>query len=206
MSGYNDLRGVLTFAPLVVPPARRGPRERSRFDTAFASTAQLLKRELRSLGAKEVVLEVDIPQSRFRQDGMPSVNAVANSPGVRLRLRATANPGKPTITYDSDHFTSWQDNVRAIARGLESLRLVDRYQIMEKGSQYIGQKALPAGAGESSMNIAEASEFFKSYGVSGTASGLQALRKRLHPDNPTTGDEEAYKRLDIAAQALSLTT
>jgi hypothetical protein len=44
-----------------------------------------------------------------------------------------------------DKFATWQDNLRAIALGLEALRKVDRYGITKNSEQYTGWKQLEAG-------------------------------------------------------------
>jgi hypothetical protein len=46
--------------------------------------------------------------------------------------------------FVSDRFADWQQNLRAIALGLEKLRLVDDYGIVaEEGQQYTGWLKLP---------------------------------------------------------------
>lgn len=199
---YHLLSNLVRFAPRMPRPPR-GPRERSPFAATFNKTVDLLHRELFQLGAKDVVMEVDIPPSRIRQDGMPRADAKALTPGITLRFRAMSVKGRPMLEYDVDSYLSWQDNVRAIALALEALRKVTRYRVLEEGSQYVGQKALPAGSGESSMNVAEATAFFRKEGVSATAEGARALEKRFHPDR-NDGDRTQWDLLQRAKGALSL--
>lgn len=199
---YNDLAGLVRFAPRMPKPPR-GRRQSSPFSAPFKQTVTLLVRELRALGARDVVMEVDIPQSRIRQDGMPRSDARAMSPGITLHFTAAAVKGRPRLEYDVDSYVTWQDNVRALALALEALRKVTRYRVLEEGSQYVGQRALPAGSGESSMNVAEATEFFQSEGVSTTAEGAAALTKRFHPDR-NGGDRAMWDKLQAAKGALSL--
>lgn len=199
---YNLLSGLVRFAPRMPKPPRAA-RERSPFTAPFAATVDLLHRELYALGAKDVVMEVDIPASRIRQDGMPRADARALSPGITLHFTARFRGQPQRLEYDVDSYLTWQDNVRALALALESLRRVSRYRVLEEGSQYIGQKALPAGAGESSMNAAEASEFFTSEGVRANADGVQVLTKRFHPDQ-CDGDRTKWDLLQRARETLSL--
>lgn len=202
MSGYTDLAGLVRFAPRMPKPPRAA-RTASPFSASFTATVELFMRELRELGARDAVMEVDIPASRIRQDGMPRSDAKALSPGITLHFTAARVRGRPRLEYDVDSYNSWQDNVRALALALEALRKVSRYRVLEEGSQYVGQKALPAGAGESSMNVAEASEFIRSEGVAATAEGVRALEKRFHPDH-NGGDRTNWDRLQAAKGALSL--
>jgi hypothetical protein len=50
-----------------------------------------------------------------------------------------------TFQFAVDMFPSWQDNLRAIALGLEALRKVERYGIANRGEQYAGWAQLTAG-------------------------------------------------------------
>lgn len=199
---YVLLSGIVRFAPRMPKPPRGG-RERSRFSASFADTVQLLHRELTMINAKDVVMEVDIPASKIRQDGMPRADARALTPGITLHFTVRFKGRPQRLEYDVDSYTSWQENVRALGLALEALRAVSRYRVLEEGSQYIGQRALPAGAGESSMNQAEAAGFFASEGVSATSEGADALRKRFHPD-ANDGDRTKWDILCAAREALSL--
>lgn len=199
---YAALSGLVRFAPRMPKPPRAA-RTTSPFSANFSDTVKLLVRELDALGARDAVMEVDIPASRIRQDGMPRADARAMAPGITLHFTATRIRGRPRLEYDVDSYFHWQDNVRALALALEALRKVSRYRVLTEGSQYVGQKALPAGSGESSMNTAEATEFFHAEGVTTTAEGARALEKRFHPDS-NGGDRARWDRLQAAKGALSL--
>lgn len=199
---YNALAGIVRFAPRMPRPPR-APRTASPFTAPFRDTVRLLVRELEALGARDVVMEVDIPMARIRQDGMPRADAKALSPGITVHFTATRIKGRPRLEYDVDSYGSWQDNVRALALALEALRKVSRYRVLAEGSQYVGQRALPAGSGESSMNVAEATEWFSSHGVTATTDGVRALTKRFHPD-VNDGDTAKWDKLQAAKAALSL--
>jgi len=199
---YNDLAGIVRFAPRMPRPPRAA-RTASPFSAPFRDTVKTLVRELEALGARDTVMEVDIPTSRIRQDGMPRADAKAMSPGITLSFTATKVKGRPRLEYDVDSYWTWQDNVRAVALALEALRKVTRYRVLAEGSQYVGQKALAAGVGESSMNVAEATAFFNEHGVTTTADGVRALTKRFHPD-VNDGDTAMWDKLVAAKGALSL--
>lgn len=95
------------------PPTRR--RERSRFDSGYESTKALLERECRHLGAREVVIQLAVPESDIRIDGTyPKANARIEHPGVIVSFESKHGP----LRYSTDRFTHWLDNLRAIALGL----------------------------------------------------------------------------------------
>jgi hypothetical protein len=60
-----------------------------------------------------------------------------------VAFNARAIRGAPRLLYACDRFWRWQHNLRAIALGLEALRLVERYGIGDAHQQYAGYRALP---------------------------------------------------------------
>ena len=147
----NDYPASLDVRPLTTWPGELLPwhkRQRSQFSAPLRSTLAALTRELSALGARHPVLEVAIAADQFRLDGRPRANAREEHPGIVLSLPHT-NVG--ALRYATDTFTTWQDNLRAVALGLEALRKVDRYGITKRGEQYQGFKALPAGTGAIAM-------------------------------------------------------
>jgi hypothetical protein len=117
-------------------------RRRSQFATAWKNTLEDLDRELRMLDATNVTLGLDLTPGQIRNDGQPRADAKPFSPRVVIAFETKAHG---TLTYRCDRFNTWQDNVRAIALGLEALRRVERYGISDRGQQYMGYKALGAG-------------------------------------------------------------
>lgn len=132
-----------TVRPISDRTAFTGRHIRSAFDSTWTATERLLLREVKHLRGRDLVLEVDVTEGAIRLDGRLYANARPSSPAVRVAFESIHGP----LTYATDKFTSWQDNVRAIALGLEALRKVDRYGITQRGEQYTGWKALPAGPG-----------------------------------------------------------
>lgn len=109
---------------------------------SLSQTLEDLDRELWHLGASDVVVQVDLVggERAIRQDGQIRADARAASPAVVLTFKRR---GVPHVIA-TDHFTRWEDNLRAIAKGLEALRLMERYHITQAGEQYRGWQALPA--------------------------------------------------------------
>lgn len=202
------------FRPLTVwPEATTRQRQRARFDTGYEATKELLERECRQLGAREVIIQVDIPEADIRLDGScPKASARAGHPGVVVSFDSKHGP----LRYSTDAFTSWQDNLRAIALGLDSLRRVDRYGISKGGEQYTGWRAIGSGSPTAlggAMTVEEAARLLWDAADLGEAPDVahidtEALTgayrraaKRHHPD--AGGDEAAFVRLGEARDLLA---
>jgi hypothetical protein len=171
MSGYEDLARFVTFRPLERPVT--GHQRASQFRGSWSSTVELLAKELRAHGARQAVLEIDMREQDFRIDGLPRANARASSAGVVLSFHATAVPGKPMLRYEVGTYGDWQDNVRAIAKGLEALRAVDRYGVTKRGEQYAGWKQLESGGPSGERGR----ELIRQHG------GLKEALMATHPDH-----------------------
>lgn len=200
-------------------PAAGG--DRSPFAASWSSTLILLERELDYLGASNVVLEVDVTERDVRVDGTLRANARPTSgPGVRLAFDSDHGP----LIYGTDRFgwdngspprfytDGWQQNVRAIALGLEALRRVDRYAISRRGEQYRGFKAIESGiAMAAAMTADDALRLLERINeVTLVGSLLDAgrirlevrvARRRTHPD-ANGGAREAWNELERAVAAL----
>lgn len=132
-------------------------QRRSNFSTSWTDTEALLHREIRLLGAFEYVMEIDMDERYFRIDGNPRANAVANSPAVAISFEDATSP----MEFLCGDFYAWQDNVLAIAKGLEALRMIERYGITHAADQYAGFKALGSGIAmpAAQMTVEEAVTF-----------------------------------------------
>lgn len=99
------------------------------------------------------------------------------------------------LTYETAEFATWQDNLRAIALGLEALRAVDRYGISKRGEQYRGWKALPMSSDDTGIHDeAQAREWLAQWG--GDA------RKALFETHPDRGGDDLAFRKTIRAREL----
>lgn len=184
-----------------------GKHQRSPFSSAWWITHELLLREVAALKGRDLVLEMDVTEGQIRLDGQIRADARPSTPAVRVAFESKHGP----LTYATDQFRHWQDNVRAIALGLESLRRVDRYGITERGEQYTGFKALPAGQAMSApqMSTQEAYDLLTEIlGPEVVVDGDlddQALIKRArvltHPDRHD-GDQTQWDQVELAAKVL----
>lgn len=190
-------------------------RQRARFDAKWAQTLKLLEIEIDKLGGRDVVIEVDVTELDLRQDGMLRSRAQVKSPAVVVAFDTDKHG---PMLYRCDRFAEtwydrpgWQENVRAIALTLESLRAVDRYGATETGQQYAGFKALPAGRAmpASHMTITEARHvlvrangYHEPVGFS-DAFLYKRARRLTHPDHHA-GDRSLWDQVEQAAKALGL--
>ena len=176
------------FRPIDNWPGERTRRPKSSaFRTRYDRSLKLLDKELLMLGVRQAVIQIDLPESKIRIDGLPRSGARPDFQGVRLSFESKYGH----LRYATDVFDFWQDNLRAIALGLEALRKVDRYGITKKGEQYTGWKQLPAGITEAS-DIHEGAAFLARYcGLGPTAiireeelyrRAYRAAALKLHPD------------------------
>lgn len=145
---------ILTFRPVAVRPSSWRPsdadRPHSPFSAGYDATLSLLDRELDQLGATNAFLQVELRDrtAAVRKDGQLRSGAVVDHPGVILTVESRRHG---TLTYPCDAFRgrsgrpAWQENLRAVALGLEALRRVERYGIADRGQQYAGFAELGAG-------------------------------------------------------------
>lgn len=221
---------VYTIRPLEDRTGFKGHPKRSPFTTRvgdsyrrqpipFGQTRELLARELKMLKATNVILEVDVLPSRIRLDGELYADARTNSPAVRLHFDSEHGH----LTYATDAFTTWQDNVRAIALALEALRKVDRFEVGQGGDQYRGYLALEAGSGATAlgatprMTHSEAAvAIWEALGMPARPtpaaigsvpdtrrSAVRQARALAHPDR-NAGERTQWDRVEQAAKVLGL--
>jgi hypothetical protein len=117
------------------PFVARGGRK-----TPLSTTLVELDRELWMIGAKGVVVQLDIDERQLRNDGGIRADARAKTPGAVLSFVRNKMP----YVFATDFFKRWEDNLRAITLGLEGLRRIERFHIGQSGDQYRGWQALPA--------------------------------------------------------------
>jgi|HubBroStandDraft_6_1064221.scaffolds.fasta_scaffold280560_2 hypothetical protein len=167
--GWSPTKEIYTISPFSVP---------------WSTTLRDLERELNMLGATDVRLQVDASPSHLRRDGQLRSDARIGYQGVILSFK-TKRHG--TLTYPCNAFASgwnrvgWQDNLRAIALGLEALRKVERYGIAERGQQYAGWAQIGMGVGR--MTPERALEIL-----------LEAVGAEEDDDGSTWEDGELFRR------------
>lgn len=204
-----------TVHPIVLWPGARTPawqRKRAPFKANWTETLTFLNREVAQLRGRNVKIRLDVKESELRQDGQLRSNARPKDPGVLLEFVAGKLKGEPILIYRCDTFGFWQDNLDAIGRALEALRLVDRYGVTPTGEQYAGFKALPSataptmGVVEAAVIIAGESDTPNAATIAESASvAKQAVRVavfRTHPDR-NNGVRTAFDRVEAARKVLT---
>lgn len=187
-----------------------GVRNTGRKRIPLSQTLDDLDRELWAIGARKVVIQVDITDRQLRNDGGIRADASASSPPVVLNFTRNDVP----YVFACDHFTHWHDNLRAIALGLEGLRRLERYHIAQAGDQYRGWQALPAST-TTAFNVEQAAALLERIGDNGFARyasaailadamvARQAYRRaaaRTHPD--VGGSTNDFKLVQEAKRVL----
>jgi hypothetical protein len=128
------------FKPIQKWPSKPTLIRQHRFRAPWSKTLDLLEFELGKLRAQDITIEAFFQPGEIRNDGWPKSNARPSHPGVILRFKTRGKQAE----FACDRFADWQQNLRAIALGLEKLRLVDDYGIVaEEGQQYTGWLKLP---------------------------------------------------------------
>lgn len=185
---------TLKFVPIDGPwPGGQIDPRPSPFSATYGSTLRLLERELDAIQARSIVLQVALDASEIRQDGQPYARARARHPGIILAFDSRYGP----LKYATASFTTWQDNIRAVALGLEALRKVDRYGITKRGEQYTGWRQLTSG---SEMTLEQAEQVIARFGH---GSIPRALRE-THPD--LGGNAEDFAEVDRARRLIQKAT
>jgi hypothetical protein len=203
-----EFRAIGIWADPLTPASAR---KRSQFKAQYEQTLDLLFGEAEKLGARHLVLQVDLQPGDIRRDGLPRANALDGSnPGVVVSLDSRHGP----LRYATDAFDDWRSNLRAIALSLEALRAVDRYGVSKRGEQYRGWGAIAsASPGRGPFTTEdEARQWMRgSADVEGISRAswttLDDLYKKLavlmHPDMPA-GSQDRWDRLDAAAKLLGV--
>ena len=191
-------------------------RKRSQFDSTWSDTLELLAREIKHLGGRDVVIEVDVREHDIRNDGMLRSNA--RTPEHPAVLVAFESRDHGPMLHRCDKFErsyrtesiAWQENVRAVAKRLEALRAVDRYGATESGEQYVGFKALPAGRAMPASHMTSDEAMVVLRRVSRISSAdvsagplFRRARAIAHPDH-NDGDRTAWDQVEAAARVLGV--
>lgn len=184
-------------------PGQKTPshnRKRAPFKANWGRTLDVLGRELRHLNAGEVVLFGYFSARHIRRDGQLYADARPTEPGVVLEFKSRTKGTR--FRFAADTFGYWQDNVDAIARSLEALRMIDRYGVTS-GQQYEGFKALPS-HGSTTMTTENAKDTIRRYAPSegGTVSemAIRIARAKAHPDRG--GSHDAFVQVQEAERTL----
>jgi hypothetical protein len=164
----------VTFRPLPAWPYPEMKHRPATYKVDYTRTLRDLEYEIDQLKGREVIVGVVTTERDVRLDGMLRSEAKVHHAGVELSFEV---PGGRRLSFHTDvhsgYANSWQDNLRAIALGLEALRAVQRYGITTGiGEQYAGFAQLAAGGPDPLRGKA----------LVEAAGGMNEAIKKHHPD------------------------
>lgn len=192
---WNSLaaRG-LTVKPFASPKPGDGGKM-SPFSASLTKTLTLLSREMEMLGAKGIVIELDVEERDIRIDGYPRANARVLSSAIAVTFESRHGP----LRYATNEYHHWEDNLRAVALAMQALRAVDRYGVSKRGEQYQGWKALPMSTdpADAIQTEEQARAVIEEFG-----GDVRAAVMATHPDRG--GDETDFRRVTKAREVLGV--
>lgn len=153
--------------------------EHSPFRSTWTATETLLRREINALRGRDVIIQVNCLESELRLDGQLRANARPATPHAAVSFDSAS---KGPLLFCCGRYRTWQDNVRGIALGLEALRKIDRYGIIQSDEQYTGFRALPAGSTEWVSTLAAYSGWSYEDVLADPDGAYKAAVKKAHPD------------------------
>ena len=169
----------VTYRPLPTwPYPETKPRESARFKVGLDRTMDDLRYEVDRLDGREILIGIGYQDHEVRMDGTPRRDARRpRHPGTEVSFDSRFG----RLTYATDIYTAWEDNLRGIALALEALRAIDRYGVSKRGQQYAGFALLTAGPGLEELGR----QLVERHG------SLPAALRATHPD---TGGPDASPR------------
>ncbi len=184
------------FVPVDTWPGKKTQsynRRRSPFRAAYAKTLDLLEYELAKLNAKDILIQAYLDRADIRNDGWPRSSARPKEPGIIVTFQSN---GSSAMSFPCDRFDGWEDNLRAVALTLESLRAADRYGVTGNREQYRGFAALPPksdGRGAAVSFIARVTGWPESQVKSDPQGAYRIAARACHPD--TGGSNGTFHEL-----------
>lgn len=191
------------------PGEKTRSRQRSKFNTHYNKTLELLARELSHLRAKQIVIQADCGAEEIRRDGQLRADARLRGPGIILSFESAKGP----LSFPCDTYCDWQDNLRAIALAMEALRSIDRYGVTRRAEQYKGWARLPAPDASVFPDAAAAASWVAVESNLGFSPEVllrdkhewrraySSLAGKFHPDRNCGADAE-FKKLQAARELI----
>lgn len=180
------------------------PRNPRRFRLPWDRVVDELLYEVDLLDGGRVAVQVDADPADIRRDGMLRARARVGFPGVVVAFTSRHGP----LTYATDAYETWQDNVRAVGLALAALRAVDRYGVSGSGEQYRGWTAIAAAPAEKTLTVDEAARLLAEWvpcrpeHLRTEDQANRAFRAAARVHHPDAGGDAAAFRLLTAARAV----
>ncbi len=203
------------FVPIAEWPGKPTPpweQGMSPFSAKYNQTLDLLEYELGRLGARDVLIQAYLKREDIRNDGWPRADARPSRPGVIVSFdvpQPEQGGKRINMAFPCDRFNRMEDNIRAIAKSLEALRMVDRYGVTRNSEQYRGFAQLleaKAWTVDESAAFLEVKTGIPAHVIVHFASNYRAAyreaAKSMHPDQG--GNPHEWKLLQDAKALLDL--
>lgn len=151
------------------------------------------------------MLELAVTEGDLRLDGFPRASARLGHQAVRISFGSKHGP----LRYETGEYSTWQENVRAIALSMRALRAVDRYGVSKRGEQYRGWRQIPMTTGEVEEQIQTREQALAALGEAlgedvREGAHEQAIRRALRKTHPDLGgDERAFRSVVRAREVLA---
>lgn len=199
------LNGV-QFRPLDHWPSKRTTnRVDATFRAGYSKTLDDLEYEFSRINAKSIIIQVDgLMLADIRNDGWPR-GSWNGGPGVIVSFSSAVGD----ISMPCDKFGDWRDNLRAIAKSLEALRMVDRYGVTRGKEQYQGWTKL-ADPNANGMDAevallflagmtATPKDYLRDMAPATRADLFRKLRIEYHPDR-AVDESDRTRREELSAK------
>jgi hypothetical protein len=113
-------------------------QQSGRFDTSFGAARDKIVKELRLMGAKDVIISTNVP---LRNDGLPYANFKAiQDTGVAVYFTFE----KDQMVFCCDKWKKVEDNMQAICKTINSFRMMPQWGVSDMLKRaFTGFKALP---------------------------------------------------------------
>lgn len=161
-----------------------------------------LERELKFLGATDVVIESGHSRDQIRNDGWPRGGSAPAHPDIRLYFKCKHG----TLRYECIRFDSWEANLRAIGLWMQRQRLaIEEWGIGAGGEAYRGFAALPAGIQAVEWVSADSAlrwlqEFSGGDSATEYSKARRDAARKAHPD--TGGSTELMSKVNRACELI----
>lgn len=123
-------------------PTAAAKQKRAPFRSTYPKTLDLLERELAHLKARDILIQAFFSHEDIRNDGWPKGGRAPRWPGIIVTFLSGSSTS--SLSFPCDTYSSWEDNLRAIALALSALRAIRRYGVGRTTEQYRGFAQLPA--------------------------------------------------------------
>lgn len=170
------------------PRTLRTNQKRAQFKATFGAAVQQIINELRLLGASYPVISTNQP---LRRDGLPSATRTyIHDHGVAVYFLWD---GKQRVLA-SDKWDRIEDNLRAVAKTIESMRGIERWGVSQAIERsFEGFTALPAPAGPNWESLLGVS---REWSLDAIEDAYKRLCLQAHPDRG--GSHERMSALNDA--------